>query len=368
MRVGVIGGGNGGVTAAYHFSKIGNDVCLYDSHEFSQNLNIIKTNGSFIEALKEIDGIKLELSGNEKIDKLTESIKELMEYSKIVVIIVPSFAQEIIFEKLYPYLNNHILVSMPGNFASLVYSEFMNRKGKKEATFVDAISIPWACRIEGPGGVAIYGTKSYLPVGVFPSIKSDETIDELNKVFPIKLTKLKNVIEAGMENINFGGHPLLSVLNMGIMENFHGNFNYYKDTCSKATSKAVAVMEKERLSIGDKLGYKLVGELEAMNSLYNLEYENVYELNRNSSAHSAIGAPTNSNHRYITEDVPYLVVPCYLLGKKVGINSPMMFSCITIAGAYNDENYLETGRNIKKLGVADKSLEEIKEYLKYGNK
>jgi len=366
--VGIIGGGNGGLTAAYHFSKIGNKVCLYDAKEFSVNLEGIEGNNGHIEALKEIDGLKLEIPGIQKIDKITTDIMEVLMYSKILVVVVPSYAQEIIFNKIYPYLDGHILVSMPGNFSSLVFNKIMLEKGEKDVTLVDGISIPWACRIECQGGVAIYGTKSHLPVGVFPGIKTDETLEILNEVFPIKLTKLENVVVAGMENINFGGHPLLSVLNMGIMENFGGEFNYYRDTCSIATSKAVSVMEKERLEVGKAIGFYLKPELEAMNSLYNLEYESVYELNRSSVAHSKIGAPSTSKHRYITEDIPYLVVPCYSLGKLLGLETPMMYSCITIAGAYNSKSYFEDGRNLEKMGIEGMNKEYLKNYLYYGKK
>lgn len=364
--VGIIGGGNGGLTAAYHFSKIGNSVCLYDAKEFSANLEGIQENNGHIEALKEVDGLKLEIPGIQKIDRITTDIIEVLKYSKILIMVVPSYAQEIIFKKIYPYLDGHILVSMPGNFASLVFNKIMLEKGMKNVTFVDAISIPWACRIECQGEVAIYGTKSHLPVGVFPGNKTDETLEILNEIFPIRLTKLENVVVAGMENINFGGHPLLSVLNMGIMENFAGDFNYYRDTCSIATSKAVSVMEKERLEIGGVIGVNLTPELEAMNSLYNLEYESVYELNRSSVAHSKIGAPSTSKHRYITEDVPYLVVPCYSLGELLEIKTPMMYSCVTIAGAYNGKDYFKSGRNLEKMGIDGMNREELKNYLYSG--
>ena len=367
-KVGIIGGGNGGITAAYHFAKVGNKVCLYDIEEYSFNLKSVIEKGGYIEALDEVEGIKLEISGVEKIDKVTTDIIEVMNYSKILVMIVPSYAQETMFKKIYPYLDNHILISMPGNFSSLVFNKFMTDNGMKNITLVDAISIPWACRVHGGGGVAIYGTKTHLPIGVFPGEKTDEIIEELSGIFPIQLTKLDNVIMAGMENINFGGHPLLSVLNMGIMENFGGDFNYYKDTCSIATSKAVSVMEKERIKIGETLGLNLTPELEAMNSLYNLEYKSVYELNRSSVAHSKIGAPKSSKHRYITEDIPYLLVPCYSLGELTNERTSLMFSCITIAGAYNDKNYFVEGRTLEKMGINNMSIEGIKNYLINGKK
>lgn len=366
-KVSIIGGGNGGLTAAYHFTKVGNRVCLYDSMEFSEHIFGVINKGNSIEALEDVDGMSCEIPGTEKIDKITTSIEEALAYSKVVVLVVPSYAQEIIFEKLYKYLDNHILITMPGNFASLIYNKFlMDKKIERKATFVDAISIPWACRIECEGGVAIYGTKTHLPVGVFPGNKGAETVKILEEIFPLPIKLLDNVVAAGMENINFGGHPLLSVLNMGIMENFDGNFNYYRDTCSIATSRAVGVMEDERVSLGKAMGVDVTPELEAMNTLYGTEYMSVYELNRGSAAHSKIGAPSNSHHRYITEDVPYLVVPCYSLAEAMGVKAPMMHSCITIAGAYNGKNYFEVGRNVKKLGIEGMNQDEVMTYLQDG--
>ncbi len=366
-KVTIMGGGNGGLTAAYHFTKVGNKVCLYDSMEYSENIFGVINRGNSIEALGEVEGVECDIAGVERVDRITTSIEEAMNYSKIVVLIVPSYAQEIIFEKIYPYLNDHIVVTMPGNFASLVYSKFLRDRGvERKAVFVDAISIPWACRIECEGGVAIYGTKTHLPVGVFPAEMGEKVVTELEEIFPLPLKLLKDVVAAGMENINFGGHPLLSILNMGIMENYNGEFNYYRDTCSIATSRAVEVMERERIAIGDAMGLRLTPELEAMNCLYNTDYMNVYELNRSSSAHSKIGAPSNSHHRYITEDVPYLVVPCYSFAQKLGVKAPMMYSCITIAGAYNGKNYFEEGRSLGRMGVEEMSRQEMMDYLQYG--
>ena len=366
-RVTIIGGGNGGLTAAYHFTKVGNSVCLYDSMEYSENIFGVINRGNSIEALGDVEGVECDIAGTERVDKITTSIEEAMSYSRVVVLIVPSYAQEVIFEKIYPYLDDHIVVTMPGNFASLVYNKLLKDRGvERKAVFVDAISIPWACRIECEGGVAIYGTKTHLPVGVFPGEEGKKVVAELEEIFPLPLKLLDNVAAAGIENINFGGHPLLSVLNMGIMENFNGEFNYYRDTCSIATSRAVEVMEGERVALGEKMGLEITPELEAMNSLYNTDYISVYELNRSSSAHSKIGAPSNSHHRYITEDVPYLVVPCYSFAERLGIKVPMMYSCITIAGAYNGRNYFEEGRTLGKMGLEEMNREEMMNYLQQG--
>lgn len=371
-KISVIGAGNGGVTAAYHFAKIGHDVCIYDNPKFDQQIKAIKETGG-IQALAEEHDYEMILPGFSKIEKATTDMKEAMDFADIFVMICPSFAQEILFESMIPFLKDgQTVVIMPGNYGGLVLNNQLQKSGKAgtKITFVDAISIPWACRISSPGIITIMGLKKFLPLSIFSENGSIEGVDkQLEEIMPIPIEVLDNPIVAGLENINFGGHPLLTTLNMGILENFDGNFNYYKDCCSPATANAAAKMDKERLSVGECLNLKLRTELEAMNALYDSNYETVYDFNRDSTTHAKItSGPDSSKSRYITEDVPYLLVPCFELAKLCGIKVPIVESCIHIASAYNDANYFESGRTIEKMGFDNLTKEELLAYLNVNKK
>ena len=366
-KITVIGAGNGGMTAAYHFAKIGHEVCVYDSPNFPKQIDAIREKGG-IEALEEDHGCKMILPGFCKIELATTDIKEAMEFSDIFVMVCPSFAQEILFKDMLPHLRDGMkVIIMPGNYGGLVLNKMVQESDKAgtDITFVDAISIPWACRIVGDAIITIMGIKEFFPLSIFPlSKKTDETIEIIKDVVPIPIEILENPIVAGLENINFGGHPLLTTLNMGLLENFDGEFNYYKDCCSVATSKAAAKMDLERLAVGEALGLKLRTELEAMNALYASDEKTVYDFNRKSTTHGKINnSPNSSKSRYITEDVPYLLVPCYELAKACGMEVPIVQSCITIASAYNDDDYFKSGRTLQKMGFETGSKEEIVKFL-----
>lgn len=93
---------------------------------------------------------------------------------------------------------------------------------------------------------------------------------------------------AAFENINFGAHPVLSILNMGLCENFDGQFNFYADCCSTAVAKVEDALDLERLAVGDSLHMHLRTELEANNVLYASHAKCIYDFNRESSVHSKI--------------------------------------------------------------------------------
>lgn len=314
-KVTVIGAGNGGVTAAYHFAKEGHEVCLYDNPKFDEQIKAIQKKGG-IEALPEDHGMKMILSGFEKNIQATTDIETAINFSDLLIMISPSFAQEILFDSMLPFLkNNQTLLLMPGNYGGLVLRNRLknSEQSSLNINFVDAITIPWATRISSPGVITIMGIKEFLPLSILSEQENTDHIEkDLQSVMPIPIEVLDNPIVAGLENINFGGHPLLTTLNMGLLENFDENFNYYRDCDSPAIANAASKMDKERLSIGECLGFNLRSELEAMNALYNTNYETVHDFNRDSSTHSKISkGPDSSKSRYITEDVPYLLVPSY---------------------------------------------------------
>lgn len=368
QKVTVIGTGNAGLTTAYSLSKAGNEVCLHGMSGFDEQIDHIHFSGG-IQAVKNLNGNMFDNFGFTPIHKLTRNIKEAVDFSRLIFLPVPSYAQEIIFRDLLPFLHDgQILVLMPGNFGSLVLHQIKIAGGYEnlDITFVDAISIPWACRISGRAEIAIFGSKKYLPMATFPSKHSDVVFPLVESALGIPIPKLQNVIQAGMENINFGAHPLLTILNMGLLENFEGNFNYYRDCCSIATANAAKILDIERLSIGKAIGIELKSELEAMNGLYGTSYSNLYDFNRNSVTHIAIqGAPESSHHRYITEDVPFLMVPTLHFAQLARVDTPILGALIHLANAFNQTDYIQTGRTLQKMGLAKMTINQIKDFVSY---
>lgn len=363
-KITVIGAGNGGMTAAYHLSKLGNEVCVYDSPAFDKQIRAIQEKGG-IEALTEgRDGDSYLFGGFERIAKATTDMEEAVGFADTMVMICPSFAQEILFADMLPYLRNgQILIVMPGNFAGLVLHNMLEKSERAgtDITFVDSISIPWATRLTGKAQLAIMGIKKFMPVSIFPRTHATEDVKKkIESALPIPVEYLESPLQAGLENINFGGHPLMTTVNIGLLENFNGEFNYYVDCCSPSTARATARMDRERLQVGAAYGYELRPELAMMNALYDAQCESVYDFNRTSVTHGKVkNAPASAKERYISEDVPYLLVPIYELAVKAGLRPVIMESIIHLASAYNDVDYFSTGRTLGKMGLDGLSVEEI---------
>jgi len=81
---------------------------------------------------------------------------------------------------------------------------------------------------------------------------------------------------------------------------------------------------------------------------------------------SSIG-PRNLKDRYITEDIPYGLVPMSELGKKLDVRTPIMDSFIEIASVLNQEDYRKTGRTLETLGLDKLNREQILRFVETGS-
>ena len=79
-----------------------------------------------------------------------------------------------------------------------------------------------------------------------------------------------------------------------------------------------------------------------------------------------ITGPSSMNGRYVTEDVPYGLVPAAQLARKFDVDIPIIDAAIKLASVINQADYYKEGRSLEELGIADLSKEELAEILQEG--
>jgi opine dehydrogenase len=79
-----------------------------------------------------------------------------------------------------------------------------------------------------------------------------------------------------------------------------------------------------------------------------------------------ITEPSSMKSRFITEDVPYGLVPAAQLAHKFNIDIPIIDATIKLASVINQTDYYKNGRSLEELWIANLSREELAEVLQQG--
>ncbi|MCF7936201.1 MAG: NAD/NADP octopine/nopaline dehydrogenase family protein [Synergistales bacterium] len=360
--IAVIGAGNGGQALAGHIACNGFPVRLLEHPDFEEKVRAIHSRGGV-----ELKGA-LEAFG--KIQCVTTSPSEALDGADVVILVAPSFAQRPMMRMARPYLENvETVLFIPGNFGTLEMALWVEEEGQiNRPTLAETNTLPYACRQVEPGVVDIWGVKTDVTIGVFPSQKSSEVIEAVKEFFPIPLIGAQNVLETSFSNLNMIVHCPTMIMNAARIESPQDSFRFYTDGMSPSVCKVVEAMDGERLAIGSTLGLSLESELEWMKRTYRLQGETLYDALQNNRVYSQHGAdaPGTLSHRYLTEDVPYLLVPVASFGAKAGVPCPHIESIITLAGTVNATDFRRQGRTLSSIGADFSDAEGLLHYIKTG--
>ncbi len=363
-KIAILGAGNGGFAFSGHLALKGFEVRLYENKSFGKNIEEVKNKGGI-----EVSG---SVKGFGKVTLASTDIASVLAGVKVIMIVVPAFAQMPIFEEALPYLEDgQIVVFWPGNFGEILAKKMMEEKNiSKNIKLVGTASLLYSTRKIGPNKVRINYEKNSIPIACLPAIDTLNAMEELKEIVP-QISQAKNVLEIGLTNVNIVLHCGTAVLNAGWIEYTKGDFDFYWHGMTKSVCRVLEKVDEEKVTVSKAFGIELKSTLDTLNEWYPTEKSKTFhEFVTHSIAHGGYGpsAPKSLTERYISEDVPVGLVFSSSLGKLVNVSTPTIDSIIWLASILNNHNYRKTGRDLDCLGFSGMSKEEIINYVNTGKK
>ncbi len=377
-KIAILGAGNGGYTMAADLSMVGYEVNLYELPEYAENnLGPVIERGGIEVISQDTSGNEIVLSaggrsGFTRISGVVGSdIQEAVSGVDIIMLVVPGFVREKFIRAFAPYIEDEqIIVIWPAYFGALQCAKLLKDMGiQKDITIAETESLIYNCTKLGGAKVRNKGQKEKMLVSVFPGKKKEEIFNEIQKIYP-QFLPAKNVLETTLVNVNPPLHPQSVLLNLYRVERkfypFDEKLNKPVEKAYDVTPGMARVMEQvdmERLKIGEKLGLKLNSLKKTLGIFYGAKGKDLYETISTCYAYQVQGAPTSLKDRYVTEDVPYGLVPYTLLGEQLGMSVNTIRAMATIGCATTGRDFWKEGLDMEAVGLAGKNEKEILDFL-----
>lgn len=306
--------------------------------------------------------IKGEAEYSVRFKKVTSSYRSVA-HSEIVVIAVPASYHADVFEKLIPFIRDgQMVVLFPACFGAISLKRAVLEKNI-DITICEAVSFLNVCESLDENTIFIQEEKSSMRMSVSPRERSQEALERLNHYFGI-LSHAENFLDTSMHNINMVLHPLPLLLNIGYADKKLLDFRHFIDGVSPTVGMLLERLDIERIAIGKAFGLNLSSTLFQL-----IEYYGERDLQTLTEYVSSEKGPYihvqgyGLDSRYITEDVPFLLVAMISLGDVCGIETPVMDLCVRLAGLIHRTDYLEIGYTLSELGLENMTLKEIRTYV-----
>src|SRR6478735_5772063 len=326
MRVAVLGAGNGGVAAAFDFAQHGHEVSLCATPEFGTNVVAVNQAGG-ITASGDLEGFApIRYSGHDH--------GEALEGAELVVLVAPTYGIEPHAKAAASYLTEvKAVLVCPGSCAGAI--AFKRAAGLEldddRILIGETSTLPYAVRVTAPGVVNVF---LKLETGVYvaglPRSGTDRLYDLVKDVWPA-VEKAESVFQTTLQNGNPVIHPSVTLLNAALLERTHGDFLFYEEGVTEAVGRMIEAVDTERLAISAALGVDVLSE-PAIGIKQGYMLEDNYSTSYSTApGFKGIGAQSELDHRYLTEDVGYSLVFMADLAARLGVPTPVMDAVITIA-------------------------------------
>jgi len=360
-RVAVIGGGNGALTMVAELTLRGHQASLWDLPEFQE---------ASYGALRSRGGIAIRGVVEGFVDltqfRLAATVPEVLEDAGFVMVIVPAFGHERIASELAPHLSeDQVVVLAPSTGGALEFQATLHQLGVSGVAVAEMHSLIYTCRIVEPAFVDLFFVKKHLPIGVQPASATGAVLAGLKQLYP-QMAAAKNVLETSLNNINPVMHLPPTLFNLGRIESTGGDFLFYRESVTPTTGRLMDEMDVERCWLGEAAGIQPVTLNGFMSDMYGIEGDGAFELMNKSPAHKSTKAPFGLAHRYITEDVPFGLVPMLELARLLDVAMPVTDHIVRIAGLLSQADYFASGRTLARMGVEGLTASFLQEYLLTG--
>lgn len=355
-NVAILGCGNGGMALAADLKVKGANVALWSDEKHADKFKKIINNNNEIHVQDYTNK-----NFTVKMDLLSHDIFQVLNFGDIIYNCTPMDVHVPIFNNLEKCPVNlkqiKIIINLSGVFSGV--DQLLNCSNKQifnKIKIFDSSTFPYACRAGQTNDVAILGRKSELALA--PLFPSDayylEFLSECVK--PIGFNVIENSFKLGLMGTNAVFHPATVLFNARLVDN-GCSFLFYKEGISKRTSLLHEALDAERLMLANAMGYKLNPGVEDDNKYYGTNFNNSYDFSINSVVHKKIKSPTTLNHRFVTEDIAFGLVPLFSLGKFYNIKLPNIESVINIFSTIMGIDYYQYGRNLN--GISKKLIHDI---------
>lgn len=356
-KVAILGGGNGGISAAVDLKEKGFETSLYELPAYFSNLHVLREKGGAL--LQDKQGERFVA-----IDTITDDISEAVSGAEIVMVVIPGFAVEAFAQILAPVVQEDQIIFFNGA-AAMSCVRFSNKAKemgiRKNFKLCEVNSLTYGTRAfpeEARVEISLRVKKLFL--AGYPKEITPEALEAVSQIYD-GIVAGENIWHVTLENGNPVVHPGPCLMNAGRIDYSKGEFWFYREGITEHTINILHAIEKEQVAIGAAFGFQIEDATQCRarrGYLANETDDLQYQFNT-SEVFTQIKGPSSCTARYFTEDISTGLVLWSDLGRVAGVPTPNIDAVIVLGSSLLQRDFREEGLTLEKLGFTQTSVADL---------
>ncbi|MEM1130288.1 MAG: NAD/NADP octopine/nopaline dehydrogenase family protein [Pseudomonadota bacterium] len=278
-----------------------------------------------------------------------------------ILVAVPGYGHKTVFDALAAILTDGtpVIVSSHASFGALYL------RAKLAARGVDCPVTCWGTtaatgRRQKGGAVQINTIRARIDMCTVPASAQPEGLALCQALFGDVFVPREGLLAITLSNLNPQNHLGIALGNMTRME--RGETWSQGQNVTPNVGRLLEQLDAERLAIAEALGLNVKTIFEHFHQSFHVPVASISDMNQEMHAEGRGGTgPATADSRYVTEDVPYGLVPIALLGQLTGRPATLHQAGIDILSAMYGRDFASENQLLAELGLENVTLGQLQQ-------
>lgn len=281
--------------------------------------------------------------------RIAVSCADALADAEAVVVAVPGYAHRPVLDAAAPHLQSEqtVVFSSHMSLAALYLAELLRKRGVATPIATLGTTVVTG-RQTAPDAVTVGTIRARLDVAVLPESATARGIAVCRELFGDRFVARSGLLAVALSNLNAQNHLAIALCNLTRME--LGEMWGQNGHITPAVARLMEVLDTERLAIANAFGLTVRTVHEHFHLSYNVQMGPLAEMVQAMPQPGANG-PTTLDTRYVTEDVPFGLVPTIRLAALAGVPVPLHKAGVTLMSALYGRDFAAENDILPQLGA-----------------
>lgn len=287
--------------------------------------------------------------------RVAVSCAEALANAEAIVVAVPGYGHRHVLDAAKPHLRSEQVVVFSCHMSlAALYLEGQLRKR--------SVTTPIAClgttvttsQQTALDAVKVGAIRAMLDVAVLPESASARGIEVCRALFGDRFVQQSGLLAISLSNLNAQIHLALALCNLTRME--LGEEWEQNRHLTPAVARLMEALDAERLAIAQAFGLTVRTIHEHYHLTNNVPMGTLAEMVRARARRPGVNGPKTLDSRYVTEDMPFGLVPILRLAELAGVTVPLHESGLRMMSALYGRDFASENDILPQLDTLTREM------------
>ena len=288
--------------------------------------------------------------------RIAASCADALASAEAVVVAVPGYGHRHVLDAAAPFLHSEqvVVFSSHMSLAALYLAGLLRKRGVTPPIAALGTTVTTG-RQTGPDAVNVSSIRARLDVAVLPDAAANRGIDVCRALFGDRFVARDGLLAIALSNLNPQNHLAIAMCNLTRME--LGEAWGQNRHITPAVARLIEALDAERLAIAQAFGLTVRTIHEHFHLSFDVPMGPLAEMTHALAQRPTdVKGPTTLDSRYVTEDVPFGLVPTIRLAALAGVPVPLHESGVRLMSALYGRDFAAENDILPRLGPLSREM------------